>query len=204
MRTRSVVCCLLLAACCGSAAAKKPSGDYDKLVERVKSGDKTVDFRELRLAFANSPGFDRGPDTDPQKKVMGAALFSKDFATAIKNADMVLASDYVDIDAHMAEFMAYRELQEADLAEFHKFVFEGLLKSIADSGDGKTPETAFQVIQVHEEYILLHSLGVGLPESQSLLRKNGHSYDEIKYQDPDSKKDVTIYFNVDIPIKHGL
>jgi hypothetical protein len=78
------------------------------------------------------------------------------------------------------------------------------LKSIADSGDGKTPETAFQVIEVHEEYILLHSLGVGVPESQSLLHKKGHSEDEIKYQDPASKQDVTIYFKLDIPAKHGL
>jgi hypothetical protein len=74
MRTRSVMCCLLLAACYVSAAAKKASGDYDKLVERVK-GDKTVDFRELRLAYADSPGFDRGPDTDPQKTNVGGPFF---------------------------------------------------------------------------------------------------------------------------------
>jgi hypothetical protein len=43
-----------------------------------------------------------------RRKPMWAALFSRDYATAIKNADMVLASDYVDIDAHMAEYMAYR------------------------------------------------------------------------------------------------
>lgn len=204
MWTRSVLCCLLLAACCGSAAAKKAPGDYEKLLERVKNGDKTVDFRELRFEYMNSASHENGPDTDPQKKAMWAALNSKDFATAIKNADTVLASDYVDMDAHFAEYVAHRELNEPDLAEFHKFVFDGLLKSITDSGDGKTPETAMQVIEVHEEYVLLHSLGVGLPESQSLLRKNGHSYDEIKYEDPDSKKEVTIYFNVDIPMKHGL
>ena len=203
MRIRSLVgCFLIVIVCWASAAAKKASGDYEKLVERVKSGDKTVDFREIRLAYANSPSFNRGPDTDPQKKAMWAALNSKDFATAIKNADAVLNSDFVDMGAHFAEYVAHRELNEADLADFHKFVFDGLLKSITDSGDGKTPETAMQVIEVHEEYVLLRHLGVGLPGSQSLLHKDGHSYDEIKYLDPDSKQEVTIYFNVDIPFKH--
>ena len=204
MRIRSVMGCFLIAmACWANAAAKKAPGDYEKLVERVKSGDKTVDFRELRLAYADSPAYDNGPDTDPQKKTMWAALNSKDFATVIKNADTVLASDYVDMDAHFAEYVAHRELNEADLATFHKFVFDGLLKSITDSGDGKTPETAFQVIEVHEEYVLLRFMGAGLPD-QSLLHKNGHSYDEMKYEDLTSKQEVTIYFNVDIPAKHGL
>jgi hypothetical protein len=204
MRIRSVVSCFLIAiAWWASAAAKKASGDYDRLVERVKGGDKTVDFRELRLAYADSPAYDSGPDTDPQKKAMWAALNSKDFVTVIKNADTVLASDYVDMDAHFAEYVAHRELNETDLATFHKFVFDGLLKSITDSGDGKTPETAYQVIEVHEEYVLLRFMGAGLPD-QSLLHKNGHSYDEMKYEDPTSKQEVTIYFNVDIPAKHGL
>ncbi len=56
MRTRSAVCCFLLAASLWASASTKreTAGDYEKLVERVKNGDKTVDFRELRLAYATS------------------------------------------------------------------------------------------------------------------------------------------------------
>jgi hypothetical protein len=177
---------------------------YEDMVERVKGGDQTIDFRELRFAYMDSKTYSKGPDSETQKKAMTAALNSKDFRGAIKNADVVLASNYVDMDAHLAEYIANRELNVTDKADFHKFVLQALLKSITDSGDGKTPETAFQVIQVHEEYVLLRLMGVGLPESQSLLHKNGHSYDEIKFKDPKSGQPVTIYFNVDIPLKHGL
>jgi hypothetical protein len=187
-----------------SQEAPKNKLSYDALVEKLKSNDKTVDFRELRLAYANSPNMDKGPDTDPQKKAMMAALNSHDFTAALKNADVVLAADYVDMDAHYVEYIANRELKASDPAEFHKFVLQGLLKSITDSNDGKTPETAFQVIEVHEEYVLLHFMGIGLPESQALLHKNGHAYDEIKFKDPKSNEEVTLYFNVDIPAKHGL
>ena len=177
---------------------------YEEMVEHVKGGDQTIDFRQLRFAYMDSITYSNGPDTEPQKKAMMAALNSKDFSGAIKNADVVLASDFVDMDAHFAEYIAYRELNATDKADFHKFVLQALLKSITDFGDGKTPETAFQVIQVHEEYVLLRFMGVGLPESQSLLRKNGHAYDEIKFKDPKSGQPATLYFNVDIPAKHGL
>jgi hypothetical protein len=152
----------------------------------------------------DSPAYNNGPDIEPPRKAMTAALNSKDFKGAIENADVVLASDFVDMDAHFIEYIANRELNVTDKANFHKFVLQSLLKSITESGDGKTPETAFQVIQVHEEYVLLRFMGVGLPESQSLLKKNGHSYDEIKFKDPKSGQLMTIYFNVDIPAKHGL
>lgn len=135
---------------------------------------------------------------------MMASLNSKDFTTAIKNADIVLASKYVDMDAHYVAYVAHRELKDTQQAEIHKFILQELLESITASGDGKTPETAFQVIEVHEEYVLLRFMGIGLPESQALLHKNGHSFDEIKFKDPASKQEVTMYFNVDIPTKHGV
>lgn len=183
--------------------AANQQASYESLVKRLKDGDITIDFRQLRLAYAESTNYSNGPDTDPQKKAMMAALDSEDFSSAIKNADTVLASNYVDMEAHFAEYIANRELKIEEKAVFHKFVLQSLLNSITDSGDGKTPETALQVIEVHEEYVLLRFLGIGLPESHSLLHKNGHSYDEIKFKDPQSGESVTRYFNVDIPFKHG-
>jgi len=184
--------------------SKSADPGYETLANKLKSGDRSVDFKALRLAYADSSASRTGPDTDPDKKAMYAALNEKDFQSAVKHADNVLAADYVDMDAHFVEYIANRELRVADKADFHKFVVQGLLKSITDSGDGKSPETAYQVIEVHEEYVVLRFMGVGLPKSQSYLHKNGHAYDEIKFKDPHSGQEATIYFNVDIPAKRGL
>jgi len=187
------------------AAADKPAtSDYKALVERAKSGDQTVDFRRLRLAYADSADYENAPDTDPQNKAMWVALRNQNYDDAIKNADIVLKANYADIDAHYVEYIAYRELKNPDLSDIHGFIFRGLLKSITDSGDGKSPDTAFQVIEVHEEYVLLHAMGVGLPKQQSLLKDKGHSFDKISFDDPQSGEEKVIYFNVDIPAKHGL
>jgi hypothetical protein len=185
----------------GQSASKDPKS-YEALAERAKNKDQTLDFRQLRFAYADSTS--PKPDTDTNKKAMMKALHDKDFATAIKNADTVLASNYADMDAHFVEYVAHGELKETEAAELHKFVLQGLLDSIRDSGDGKTPETAYIVIDVHEEYVVLRFMGVGLPKSQSYIHKDGHAYDAIKYEDPETKEEKTIYFNVDIPAKHGL
>jgi hypothetical protein len=205
-RAKIVSCFLLLSAVSAGAAGQKKTDSslYDTMVARVKSGDESVDFRQLRLAYAESPAYSNGPDTTAQKHAMTTALNGKEFARAIQNADIVLAANYVDMDAHFVEHIAYRESGDLEKAKFHEFVLQQLLRSITNSGDGKTPESAYQVIDVHEEYVVLHFMHIGLPKSQSYLHKNGHAYDEIKYDDPESKEERALYFNVDIPAKHGL
>jgi hypothetical protein len=180
---------------------KSSESHYAELVAQVKSGDQSVDFRQLREAYAELP---KHPDTSKQKDAMQAALREKRFADAVKHADAVLAANFVDMDAHYVAFVAHRELKEYERADFHRTAFQNLFHSITDSGDGKTPETAFHVIDVHEEYVWLKVKGVGLPKSQSYIHKDGHAYDLLVFDDPETKKEQSVYFNVDIPAKHGV
>ena len=95
-------------------------------------------------------------------------------------------------------------MKNSEQAEFHKYIYEQLVKSITDSGDGKSPETAFIVIEVHEEYVVLESDGdQDFAEIAVTDAKGGHSYDELVVDDSVTNKTQKIYFNVDIPIKHG-
>lgn len=174
------------------------SARYNEIVAKLKAGDKSVDFKELRVAYAETT---QTVDTDPQKKAMTAALNAKKYDEAIKNADAVLSADYADMDAHFGEYIAYRELQKNGQANFHKLVLKGLLDSITKSADGKTFETAFQVIEVHEEYVLLRFMGL-MPSKQSTSEKNGHSFDVLEAVNPRTNEKVTLYFNIDIEEKH--
>jgi hypothetical protein len=132
---------------------------------------------------------------------MMTALNSKKYDEVLKNGDIVLAADFVDMDAHFAEYIAYRELKDEEQSEFHKRILQGLLDSITHFGDGKSFETAFQVIEVHEEYVILRFMGL-MPSKQSLSEKNGHSYDVMEVMNPKSNEKVTLYFNIDIEEKH--
>src|SRR5262245_24672571 len=73
----------------------------------------------------------------------------------------------VDIDAHLINATALKELGRVAESQHHVRWFRGLVDSILASGDGRTPQTAFVVISVLEEYSLLRALRLR-PTSQSL------------------------------------
>jgi len=194
---------LATAALAWASQDQKPPSEYATLLARVKNGDVSIDFKQLRLSYMESPERHQAKDTSKQKDDMMKAIKGKDYKQAIASADAVLESEFVDLDAHMAEQIAYRELQDEAKSEFHRAVGQGLLHSIMDSGDGKSPATAYVVISVHEEYIVLQVLGLR-PSKQSVLHQDGHSYDFLQAVDPKSDATVKLYFNVDIPFKHYL
>jgi len=198
-RRLSILCFLVvLALPLGAWPQASAPSPYAKLLERVKGGDLSIDFKQLRFSYMDSPEYDAAKDTENESKAMIDAMNAEDFATTIKNADVVLANDYVDMDA---ESIAHRQLHHDAQADFHKAVFTGLLRSITDSGDGKSEKTAYTVIRTHEEYVLLRVRGL-VPGEQTLKTSGGHHYDVMEAKDPKTDASITLYFNVDVPIRH--
>jgi hypothetical protein len=173
---------------------------YKNLLERVKKGDPSVDFLELRHAYADSPEYSSIEDSDESTK-MFEAFNRKDYAETLAHAQKVLDKDYVDIDAHHMSFLAYREMNDAEHAQFHQNIARNLIRSILSTGDGKSQKTAFEVISTSEEYVILKVLGLQ-PGSQSLIGENRHDYDRLEAVDPETHLKVTLYFNVDRPMGH--
>lgn len=170
---------------------------YDVLLEKVKQKNPSVNFTELRLAFYESPHY------NPYAPMMtyrplNAALAQKNYEEALKIADSVLAKNFVEINAHMTAQIAHQELGNTERAQFHKFMVDGLLNSIKGNVDGKTVESAYQVISINEEYGLVRSLGLR-PIKQGLVENKGHMFDAITVVDPQTSKESVIYFNVDKP-----
>ncbi len=182
-----------------AAQADSPS-QYAVLLASLKAGKTDIDYGRLRLSYIDSPEFKQAKDTTAAENAMVEALNAKDYPAALKQAETVLASNYVNIDAHFVAYVANREMGATDRAEFHHTVFLGLIDSIRSSGDGKSPATAWVVISVDEEYVLLQALGFK-PSGQSLLQQNGHPFDVMKAKSGDGTEQ-TFYFNVDILFKH--
>jgi len=181
-------------------AAAGPPSEYATLLASLKAGNTNIDYARLRFSYMDSPEYTQAKDTSDAEKAMLAALNAKDYPTALKNAEEVLASEYVNIDAHFVAYVANKQMGATDQAEFHHAVFKGLVDSILNSGDGLSLKTAWVVISVHEEYVILRVQGMR-PGSQSVLHSDGHSYDKMTVKD-DSGAEHTFYFNVDIPFKH--
>ncbi len=170
---------------------------YDVLVEKVKQKDPSVNFTELRHAFYESPNYNPYAPMMTYRPLNGA-LAQKNYEEVLKIAESVLAKNFVEVNAHMAAQIAYQETGNAERAEFHKFMTDGLLKSIKSSVDGKSTATAFEVISINEEYGLIRSLGLR-PIGQAMLEEKGHRYDAMTVVDPKTKEESKLYFNIDKP-----
>jgi len=171
---------------------------YEALLEKVKAGDTTVNFKDLRMAYTESPGYSPYGGDGEAGKSMFAALKDKDYNKALGYADTILKQKYVDIFAHMVSALAYTELKNAERAKYHQAVVQGMIQSILKSGDGKSIETAYVVIATDEEYALFNALGLRRG-SQSLVKDKDHNYDRMDAVDRKTNETSTLYFNIDIP-----
>jgi hypothetical protein len=172
-----------------------PKERYDALVQRLRSGDQSVDFNELRMA-AGEAGIES--DHDARTRLFDAAEH-EDYGKMADAAEAVLKSNYTDLDGHFFAKQAARAQNKPEQVEFHDFVLRGLLSSLRESGDGQSPETAVKVIAVDEEYFILRMLNQDF-KSQALGTCAGKPCDIMTTTDGETKTEKTWYFDVSIPM----
>jgi hypothetical protein len=171
-----------------------PAGPtYEEMVAKLKQGDLSVDFTDLRMKYAASPQYDPEEGSEEVGK-MYQALNKKDFQGALDIANSVLEKQYVNIDAHMVASAAYAGLNNDAMAKLHHDIAAGLLRSILGSGNGASVATAYKVISIAEEYALMRAMG-WRPQKQSYLHQGARSYDEMEMLDTKDNSTLTVYFD---------
>jgi hypothetical protein len=111
MRARPfLIAIVLLASLPLAADAQAKPSEYATLLAQVKGGDTGIDYGRLRLSWMDSPEYKQAKDTSKEEDAMGAALGKKDYAEALKDAEIVLASEYVNMDAQFVAYAANKEL----------------------------------------------------------------------------------------------
>ncbi|MDT7687504.1 MAG: hypothetical protein QOE46_263 [Acidobacteriota bacterium] len=128
------------------AQAKTGADKYVELLDKLKKGDRTVDFRELRMTYTETKDYNPYGNDRAERQAMFAALSNKKWDEVLKHSEKMLEKNYVDLNAHYGAYVAQREKGNAEKADFHKFVLTGLVDSIRGKGDGKSMEQAFVVI----------------------------------------------------------
>ena len=197
-----LICILLMGFCCyaqeaaSTADVKKPT--YEDLLSNVKSGGASIDdFKALRFAFAETKNYSPYGNRTEGAIKMSQALREQRYKDAAKEAQARLKTAFADIDAQMVAAIAYRNLNDAAKAKFHGDIYLGLLYSIMKGSNGKTPEKAYVVISTDEEYQVMQAMGYSVSK-QTLIQREGHSYDVLSGLEKKTNQPVEIYFNIDI------
>ena len=186
---------LLLSAVEGVTGAAAESS-YDALVAQIKTGNTAIDYQALRYARAELPGYNPyAALADPDKGDMFRALAAGNLERVAALASQIIDRDYTDIAAHAALATVLERQGNSEQSAFERAVADGLLRSIQDSGDGMTPETAYVVIGVAEEYTLLGAGGAQVTK-QSLLETARGPVDALEVADGANGERRTVYFDV--------
>jgi hypothetical protein len=176
-----------------AAAADSP---YSQLVDRLKTGDRTVDFTELRMAFTDTPAY-TGTMMALYRPLWNT-LNSRDFDGALKVVETVLQRNYAEPNAHMVASIAHGQLGRQQESQFHRFIADGLLRSIMAQGDGKTEQTAYHVIDISEEYAVFRALNLTPKGQGASAPKEGEPIlDRMTVVDNQTKEERTMYFAVE-------
>ncbi|HEX8368039.1 MAG TPA: DUF4919 domain-containing protein [Pyrinomonadaceae bacterium] len=175
---------------------KTSAKDYEDLLGKLKKGDTNIDFKKLRFAFTETKNYSPYGNRSEDGEKMSQAFREKNYKDALKSAEKVLETSYVDINAHFIAAVASKEAGNNEKFEFHKKVYLGLINSIINGKDGKSAKTAFEVIYVPEEYALLNYLGYRRG-SQTLVNENGSKFDVLTVTNPENNETLKLYFNID-------
>jgi hypothetical protein len=157
-----------------------------------------VDFRRLRHLFAATSEFDPAAAVAFDPAPVEYELKNGERAAALVALDRALAGRWTDIAAHDYAITACEKTGFSDRARLHRAFLDGLARSILDSGDGRTPETAWHVISEAEEALLLHALHCRL-EKCVTLEHHGQALHRLTARDTRDGRSFEIYVNVDIP-----
>jgi len=122
------------------------------------------------------------------------AARSDSAAGIIDASAAVLASDQADINAHTLRSNALRKTDHLTEADFHRTVAQGLIDSIIHAGNGQSPESAWTVYRVKEEYEVLKAKQARFV-SQSRITVGNRTLDLLDAERTDGEK-LHVYFDV--------
>ncbi|MQP53715.1 MULTISPECIES: DUF4919 domain-containing protein [unclassified Flavobacterium] len=171
--------------------------NYSKSVKILENGNIDIDYKSFRESFIESEQFKIASEKNTEFRELTIAMYKlmseSEFDSVISYTKKMLSIDYTNMTAHKILRQTYKIVGDTINAEKYKTIQFGLLKSIVNSGDGKSCESGWSVIQVSEEYFILDMLGVEL-NNQS-IDNNGGICDRMEVTDENGEK-KTYYFEI--------
>ncbi len=169
--------------------------DYSKNVQMLENGETDIDYKLFRESFIESNQFkiasEKSTEFRDLKKQMYRQMSESKYDSIITTTKKMLSIDYTSMTAHKILRQTYKIVGDSLNAEKYKTIQFGLLMSIVNSGDGKSCETGWSVIQVSEEYFILEMLGVEL--SKQNIDNNGGICDRMEVEDENGEKKVYFF-----------
>lgn len=180
----------------GDTASTPGTMRYETIVERIKARGYAGDFSLLRTEYTKTALYQPFDQTErDQARAMFEALDANDLAQCVKRADAILARNFTSLAAHMGAAICHGRLEQSDLQQLHAEIYDGLINSIASTGNGSSPQTAFVVINTDEIYGFLQAQDLEVV-TQALVQVSGKDYDLMTIRNPRTNQQYGVYFDI--------
>ncbi|MBX3044373.1 MAG: DUF4919 domain-containing protein [Candidatus Kapabacteria bacterium] len=182
---------------------------YPKLFERYSENDTTLtldEFRRLYYGHALQPYYNPNISrTDDSARTLKDLLRnrSNDFGRLNNLCKFVLRLDPFWIDALYILSISSEMLGDLETSEYAVYKHTMLLRTILQSGDGRSYQSAFTILSISDEYSLLNALGLKFKE-QALMHNDGKPYDYLAVEPDDELEIEGLYFNIELFFGKGL
>jgi hypothetical protein len=175
---------------------------HPKLVDRYRRNDTTLQADEYRYLYYGTlftkeylNEYDLRPKENGRLSILlqRKELSGKEKRQLVKTLEDVLYKNPFDINSMYILTNVYEKFGDTVNAKLYFNKVSKIIKTILDSGDGLTPETAFHVIDVSHEYAILAVYNYELSMQQFKSEPVVCDYLSVK-----SNKDNVdgLYFNI--------
>lgn len=183
-----------------TAAAADPAGDYAALITAAKDGDPGTDYTAMRQAYAMIAQYDPfGEKTNALMRDGQAAYVAKDCKTALEKFKAAIALDFTLSDAHALSADCLEQAGDKAGEAREEAIAQGLFNSLLGSGDGESPATAFRIVTMHEETVILAVAGLNGTKKTTITTDQG-PVEKIDITDQETGKKGAVYFNTGVVV----
>ena len=135
--------------------------------------------------------------------LMFEAIAKKDWQQCLSHTSKLLAEQFISLNGHYGAMVCQFESGNTEQGEYHQEVLDGLMAAIWQSGDGKTPETAFFCTSTTELYAFINLHGFNA-KAQALVWHEEQPYDVMTIVNPRDEHEFTWYFNINAQMARGF
>lgn len=167
---------------------------YKQLLQQAEQDIEALDFDALRRAYVERKDYNPygAPPSVPELR---EAVEQEDWPAVAAIGTALLKGDVLQPHLHSLTGYAFGMTGDLQRAAWHRIFAAGLLNAILRSGNGRTVESAFQVVHIREEYDTLNFLRLE-PVGQALSEHDGRFYDVITVNGQNGEPVGELYFEV--------
>ena len=167
---------------------------YPKLLKRFNDFDSTLTLQNYSLIYYGFSFQDNYLKNSPKEDKLDELLKSNDYEKVVLECQKILDSNPVSLLANNKMGFALFKLKKPE-SEWSKYQkrYRAIRKVIVYSGNGLTPETAFKVIYVSDEYDILYDY-FEIPKIQRQTLES--SCDKFDVTPSDYYKVKEVYFDI--------